>query len=137
MLALLTITNFRSTSTSIAQEDFAESVAVNVDATIEQRLDSIRQHIAAEQWDDAIRFLNEVRKTHAGQLIRVQNERYISVDLHVFDVISEFPPAGLAVWQEQVNPTARQWFETAAETHDAGRLPVSYTHLTLPTTPYV
>ena len=99
-----------------------EAVAVDVDSSIERRFETVRQHIAAEQWDDAVRFLVEIRESERDGLIKVEPDRYVSVDRHVAAVVSSFPEAALRVWQDRVDGQARQLFDSAVATQDPGRM---------------
>jgi outer membrane protein assembly factor BamB len=97
---------------------FREAVALDLDSTIDRRLETVQQHVAEQQWDDAVRFLLEVRTKFGSQLVKVGEGWYVSVDRHCANLIRQLPPAGLAAYRDRVDTQARQWFESAKASHN-------------------
>lgn len=103
-------------------QQFREAVTLELDSTIERRFETVRQHVAAEQWDDALRFLSDIREQFGSQLVKIDEGRYVSVKQHCTESLRQLPPAGLAAYRESVDAEAARWFESAKSSRDVQQM---------------
>ena len=114
--------NAQTVKPSRQKSEFREAVALDVDSTIDRRFETVRQHLAAEQWDDALRFLGDIRDQFGSQLLKIDVGRYVSVDRHCNDLLRQLPAAGLAIYRQQADPRAARWFESARQSQNINQM---------------
>ncbi|MHC4876442.1 MAG: outer membrane protein assembly factor BamB family protein [Planctomycetota bacterium] len=122
LLFLVVGTLFLNSRPAAAQLPFREAVSINVDSQVVRTLETAREHIAQQQWSEAIPILQQIAESRTSSLIPIEPGHYGNSADYCHLLISLLPEDGLAAYREQIDPRFRQRFETARERLDETEL---------------
>ena len=101
----------------------AESVSVDeAETVVRTYLDRAKAYLADGQWDEAIQTYRRVAVESGDKLIGVTPHRYLPVRDYCQLQLTALPPKALAVYRDQVDATARSWYESGVARHERGLL---------------
>ena len=101
---------------------FRESVAIHVDSRVVRSIETAREHLAQQQWSEAIPILQQVIESRESSLISIEPGRYINSADYCHLLISLLPEDGLAAYRQQIDPRFQERFGRARETLDEAEL---------------
>ena len=82
-----------------------------IDLLIEQR-----------QWKDAVRVIMDLVDGDGTGVIRIDNDRGISLRAWCHRLIAKLPPKALALYRERIDTSARRWYRQAIANRDHNQL---------------
>jgi outer membrane protein assembly factor BamB len=101
-----------------AQARFREYVLLDVERQAVKRLETAKEHLIEQQWDQAIPILQQLIDTTGQSLVPVEPGRYWNTAEFCHLLMSRMPAEGLALYRERVDGQAREWFEQSRDRHD-------------------
>jgi outer membrane protein assembly factor BamB len=107
-----------SAQNSPTRRRFRESVSIATDSQVMKRLGTAQDHLAAQEWGEAVPILQQLIETSGDTLLPVETGRYWNAADHCHLLISRLPAEGLAVYRTRVDPQAAEWFEQAEKSLD-------------------
>jgi outer membrane protein assembly factor BamB len=108
-----------------AQDDkprLRESVSLDTDDLVVRLLDTVREHVDAQQWGQAVELLEDIVDRHAEKLVPVERGRYVNVGRYANLMLASLPKAGLSSYRKRIDPQTKRWFETGRDDHDTALL---------------
>ena len=93
-------------------------ITVQASATARRKIRLAREYLRRSDWSNAISLLNRVRTDHPDELVEVNPGQFLDTTLLVQHLLVDMPPAGLAIYRDQVDPQARRWFEAGRAAKD-------------------
>ncbi len=105
-----------------ADGPFRESVAIHVDSRVVRSIETAREHLAQQQWPEAIPILQQVIESRESSLISIEPGRYINSADYCHLLISLLPEEGLAAYRQQIDPRFQERFNRARATLDEAEL---------------
>jgi outer membrane protein assembly factor BamB len=120
--SLIPLSN-RPTSQVSAQDGaprriFRESVSIATDSQVMKRLGTAQDHLAEQEWGEAIPILQQVIETSGDTLLPVETGRYWNAADYCHLLISRLPAEGLDVYRDRIDPQAAEWLEQADKSLD-------------------
>lgn len=104
------------------QARLRESVSLDTDDLMVRLLDTVREHVDARQWDQAVELLEDIVDQHAEKLVPVARGRYVNVGRHANLMLTSLPKAGLTAYRKRIDPQAKRWYEAGRDGHDVDML---------------
>jgi outer membrane protein assembly factor BamB len=101
---------------------FRESVAIHVDSRVVRSIETAREHLAQQQWSEAIPILQQVIESRESSLISIEPGRYTNSADYCHLLISLLPDEGLAAYRQQIDPRFQERFDRARDTLDEAEL---------------
>ena len=101
------------------QQPIRRVFIIEADGTAEKRLATVREYVEQQRWDAALDLLREVREGRPGAMIRVARNRSLALSRYCDILLSQFPPAGIAAYRQDVDPQASAWLDDWRETGNA------------------
>jgi len=99
--------------------ELAEAVGLDrADSRVAVELERADAYVTDAQWDEAVATLRRVMEQSDERLWPVGTGRFIPLREYCQMRLAALPPAGLAVYRAQVDPSARRWYERGVARHD-------------------
>ncbi len=103
--------------------ELSSSVTLDeADSAIRTQLERVKAYVADSQWDEAVESLRRVMESGGGKMIAITPTRYVNLADYCHVQIASLPDAGLSLYRQRVDASARAAYEEAVETRDASRL---------------
>ncbi len=83
-----------------------------------KHLEQFHAFLTNEQWSDAIDTLRLIAEGHADKVLSVAEGRYLSVREYTHLLIADLPPPALALYRQQADPLAKQWYDQGIAQRD-------------------
>lgn len=93
-----------------------------LDSTARTQVDLAENYLAEAQWSEALDLLADLAANHAGKLILLAPQRYVSVREFCQRVLAGLPPEPLAQYRARVDAEARQWYEAGRAERDRAQV---------------
>lgn len=97
---------------------FRESVNVGRDAQVVRTLETAREHMAGQRWDEVVPLLQQQIETQGDSIVPVETGRYLNTATACHLLLAALPPEGLATYRQRVDPQARDLFHEGQERLD-------------------
>lgn len=97
---------------------FRESVSVTTDSQVVKRLGTAQDHLAGQQWDEAVPILQQIIETRGNTMLPLETGRYGNAADFCHLLISRLSPDGLAAYRRRVDPQAAEWLDQAEASLD-------------------
>ena len=94
------------------------TVTVESSTAAHRKVRLAQEYLRRKDWADAVSLLSRILDDHSDHLVEVEPGRYLDTSSLVNRLLVDMPPAGLAVYREQVDPQARRWFEAGTSEND-------------------
>lgn len=110
---------------SLPATGYELSPAVQVDRADDnalRALQRINQHLADQQWAEAVDTLCQVMEQSGEKLFAITPQRFISLRDYCHLRLASLPPEALGLYRSRVDPQANRWYEEALPARDSGRL---------------
>lgn len=94
------------------------AMTLDLDSAVTKRLASIEDFLAEKQWDSVATLLRQTQAEKPDKLVAIAPGWYVSVARFCQCQAALLPAAALAAYRQQMDATAKKWFD------DAERLPI-------------
>lgn len=109
--------------TAATRAELSDAILVDeADASTRTHLERAKAFIADEQWEEAVEILRQIAESHAGKVLPVSPQRFVSVRDYCHMQIAALPAEALALYRSRVDIRAKQWYEDGFHRRDAARL---------------
>lgn len=97
----------------IAARPSQEAMTLDLDSAVLKRLASVEDFISDKQWDLVASLLRQTQAEKPDKLVPIAPGWYVSVARYCQCQAAQLPPAGLAVYRQQVDASAKVWLDEA------------------------
>lgn len=119
MLALLCVVpELRAQQVEQQRRGGGEALTLDLDTVASKKLATIENHLRASQFAEAIDLLRGLTEVTSEKLVPSNGNRYVGARRYAHALVAGLPPAGLALYRQQIDPGLRQVFVTAQSQRD-------------------